>query len=247
MGYRIHHVLLLNLPESDACSSLSSSSRSTSSMDVSLSIFWWLALNDQVNIWNIKSSGSNISGNEYTEFVLFESSESNFSLILSNISVHNFYLTSNFLGEQETVGLNFGGAKDDTLSKSSVNNKHIGKGLHSVVVRAADRDMVDILLCFSFEIFCEIDDFPSWVEIVTSQTGDPRRNGSWKQHELCWRFAVLFDGLKKCINILFEAHIEHGVGFVENEGLKTSEVQVASVHVVKDSTCRADQDINAFS
>ena len=166
MGYRIHHVLLLNLPESDACSSLSSSSRSTSSMDVSLSIFWWLALNDQVNIWNIKSSGSNISGNEYTEFVLFESSESNFSLILGNISVHNFNLACNLLGKQETVGFNFGGAEDDGLSDTSINDKNICQGLHSVVVRATDRDMVDILLSFSFKIFSEINHFPRWIEIV---------------------------------------------------------------------------------
>lgn len=92
--------------------------------------------------------------------------------------MHDFDLTCYFLREQETVGLSFGGAEDDTLSKSSVNNEHISKGLHSVVVRAADRDMVDILLCLTFEIFRKIDHFPSWVEIVTSQTGDPRWNGS---------------------------------------------------------------------
>lgn len=169
---------MLHRPERNARSSSSCSRRSTSSMDVGLGIFWWLNLNDQVNIRNIKPSRSHICCNEYTELVLFKSSESNFSLILSNISVHNFDLTRYFLGEQETVGLNFGGAEDDTLSKSSVNNKHIGKGLHSVVVRAADRDMVDILLCLTFKIFCKIDHFPSWVEIVLSQTSDPRWNGS---------------------------------------------------------------------
>ena len=147
-------------------------------MDIGFRIFWWLNLNDQVNIRNIEPSCSHICCNEYAELVLFKSSESNFSLILSNISVHDFDLTCYFLREQETVGLSFGGAEDDTLSKSSVNNEHISKGLHSVVVRAADRDMVDILLCLTFEIFRKIDHFPSWVEIVTSQTGDPRWNGS---------------------------------------------------------------------
>ena len=59
-------------------------------MDIGFDILRRLKLNDKVNIRDVKSSSSNISGHEYIELSLLESSESHFSLLLSDISMKDF-------------------------------------------------------------------------------------------------------------------------------------------------------------
>lgn len=47
---------MLHGPEGDAGTGFASSGSSSCPMDVGLSIFWWLDLNDQIDIRNIKTS-----------------------------------------------------------------------------------------------------------------------------------------------------------------------------------------------
>lgn len=68
--------LLLQGVESDALTRGSSTCSSTRSVDVSLCFLWWLDLDDEVNIWDVKSSGSNISGYKDIELLFLKSLES---------------------------------------------------------------------------------------------------------------------------------------------------------------------------
>ena len=81
---------MLHGPEGDAGTGFASSGSSSCPMDVGLSIFWWLDLNDQIDIRNIKTSWGNVSSHQDTELLLFESFKSDLSLILRDISVHDF-------------------------------------------------------------------------------------------------------------------------------------------------------------
>ena len=65
-------------------------------------------MDDQINIWDINSSSNNISSDENIEFTLFESLESNFSLVLCDISMNNLNVFVDFLGKKALVGLNLG-------------------------------------------------------------------------------------------------------------------------------------------
>jgi hypothetical protein len=52
----LDHLLVLHGPESDASSGLSCSGSSSRSMDVGFDLFWWLNLDNKINIWDIKTS-----------------------------------------------------------------------------------------------------------------------------------------------------------------------------------------------
>ena len=66
-------------------------------MNVSLNIFWWLNLDNEIDIWNIETSGGNIGCNEDVKLAFFESLEGDFALILSDVTVHDFDVFFNFI------------------------------------------------------------------------------------------------------------------------------------------------------
>lgn len=59
-------------------------------MDVGFSVLWRLDLDHEIDTRDIQPTGSDISSHEYTEFFVFESLEGDFTLVLSDVSVHNF-------------------------------------------------------------------------------------------------------------------------------------------------------------
>ena len=75
--------------ERNTCAAGSCSCSSTTTMNIGLSLFWWLKLNDEVDIWDVKTARGNICGHKYTEFALLKALHSNFALVLSNVTVHD--------------------------------------------------------------------------------------------------------------------------------------------------------------
>ena len=59
--------------------------------------------------------------------------------------------------------------------------------------------------------------------------------------------STFFDGLHDLLDVLLEAKVEHLIGFVEGSELKVSEVEVASVHVIHNSTASSDKDVDSSS
>jgi len=68
-------------------------------MDVSLSILRRLNLDNQVNIWNVQSTGCNISGYENIELTLLKSLKGYLTLILCNVTMHNFDILFDFISQ----------------------------------------------------------------------------------------------------------------------------------------------------
>lgn len=83
--------------ESNASSGFTCSSSSSRSMNVRLSILWWFNLNNEINIFDIKTSGGNICCDQDLKFTLLESLHCDLSLVLSNITMHNFNILLNFV------------------------------------------------------------------------------------------------------------------------------------------------------
>ena len=69
-------------------------------MDISLSIFWWLYLDYQVNRRDIQSSRCDISGDKYAKFLFFKSLQRDLSLVLGNVTVHHFNVFLDFVREE---------------------------------------------------------------------------------------------------------------------------------------------------
>lgn len=59
-------------------------------MDVGLSVFWGFDLDNEINTRDVQSTSSNISSYKHTELFVLESLESDFTLVLSDVSVHDF-------------------------------------------------------------------------------------------------------------------------------------------------------------
>lgn len=72
--------------------SSSCSGSSTRSMDVCIYFFRGLELDDEINLREIETSTGNVCCNKTFEFTLFEGVESDFSLLLSNVSVKDLHL-----------------------------------------------------------------------------------------------------------------------------------------------------------
>lgn len=76
-------------PKSDASTSFACSSRSSGSVNIALNVFWWLHLDDQIDVGDIEASCSDICRNKYTELVFLESLQSDLPLSLSDITMHD--------------------------------------------------------------------------------------------------------------------------------------------------------------
>jgi len=66
-------------------------------VNVSLNIFWWLDLDNKIYIRNIETSGGNIGRNKDVKLAFFKSLEGDFTLILSDVTVHDFDVFFNFI------------------------------------------------------------------------------------------------------------------------------------------------------
>ena len=67
----------------------SSTRRTTTPVNVSLSLFRWLNLNDHFDIGNIETSRCNISSDQDAELALLEALHCDFTLVLGDVSVHD--------------------------------------------------------------------------------------------------------------------------------------------------------------
>lgn len=83
-------------------------------MNVGLSLLGWLDLDDQVNVGDVETTGSYISGDEDSEFAFLEALHGDFTLVLGNVAVHDLDVLLDFVGEEQGVciGLRLGEHND---------------------------------------------------------------------------------------------------------------------------------------
>jgi len=93
-------------------------------MNISLSILRRFNLDDQINIRDIESSRCHISSHENAELALFESLESDLSLILSDVTMHDFDILLNLVREYQLIGISFSLSEDNSLSSFSTIDTH---------------------------------------------------------------------------------------------------------------------------
>lgn len=89
--------LLLKCVECDAFSFTAGTSCSSRSVNICLRFLGRLNLNDQVDAGNVKTTRSDISGDQYAKLLLLEALQSDFSLVLSDVSVHDLDVFLDFL------------------------------------------------------------------------------------------------------------------------------------------------------
>jgi len=95
-------------------------------VDICLSVFWRLNLNNKVNVADVKSSCSNICGNEDLKFAFFESLHGDFSLVLVDISMHYLDVLLDLVSEDKVISVAFCLAEHNCFCTHSVAYQDIG-------------------------------------------------------------------------------------------------------------------------
>ena len=155
---RLDKHLSLARVERDASPTGAGSSRSTASMDVSLGLFGGLQLDYQVDVRDVKTSRSNVSGNENAEFALFKSLHCDLSLVLSDITMHHLYILLDLIGEQKRVSVGFRLGEDDHFPALPVNDKNVCQGGQTVLEGALNRQVLHSMRSFVLQVLCQIYD-----------------------------------------------------------------------------------------
>jgi hypothetical protein len=140
--------LVVGVEEGDAEARSTGSCCSSSSMDVGLGLFWWLDLDDKVNLRDIKSSGRNIGGNEDLELSVLESLDCDLTLILGDTTMHYLDVVVNGFGPHELVSVIFRLCKHNDLSGSAVDSDDFAKCVDSVFPWAFHCDVPHIFSSF---------------------------------------------------------------------------------------------------
>jgi hypothetical protein len=149
-------LLLLDGVESDASTRASSSSGSSWSMDVGLSVFWGFDLDNEINTRDVQSTSSNISSYKHTELFVLESLESDFTLVLSDVSVHDFNVLLDLLWHEEGIGFGLGWCEHNGLA-SAVDNEDVSESSDAVVVGTVNGQVSDCPGCFVLEVWHQVD------------------------------------------------------------------------------------------
>lgn len=239
--------LLLHVPEGDASSLLTGSGGSTGAMDISFDILWGLDLDDQVDVGNVETARCNIGRNEHLELLLLESLESDLTLSLSNIAMHDLEILLDLVGEDQLVGLCLGLTEDNSLAETTVDNENISESLHPVVVRAVDGNVFNVLLRLVLKILCKINSLPVRSQIGIGKVLNPWRSGGREQKELRHLGALLLNCSEDLVDVLLEAHVQHLVRLVEDNSLDLCESQVATVDMVEHATSGANENVDTAS
>jgi hypothetical protein len=97
-------------------------------MDVGLNFLWWLNLNNQVDIWNVEATRRDICSDQNFKFSFFESLHSDLTLILNDVTVHDFDVLLDFISQNKSIGISLGLSKHDGFTCATVANQNISKG-----------------------------------------------------------------------------------------------------------------------
>jgi len=146
-------------------------------MNVSFSVLWRLNLDDQIYILNIKTSRSNICCHKYLELAFFESLHCNFSLILSNITMHHLNILLDLIRQNQRIGILLGLRKHNRLCISTIADQNVSKRRHSILVRALDSQVVHLLRSLVLQVLSQIDHSETFLHILASQAFDPAWDG----------------------------------------------------------------------
>lgn len=145
-------------------------------MNVSLSVFWRLNLDDKVNVWDVEASGGDIGGHEDLELAFLEPLDRHLSLILRYVAMHYFHLLFDFLGQNQLVCILLRLREYDCLGVSSIADKYVSKSCHSIVEGTLYRQVINLPSCLVFEVLSEVHDLESSPHILSCDISYPGWN-----------------------------------------------------------------------
>ena len=145
-------------------------------MNICFGFLGWFDLNDEVDVWDVKASRGDICCHQYSKLTLLEALHSDFSLVLSYVTVHYLDVLLDLVGEKEGIGVSLGLGKDNYLATLAIDNQNVCQGRESVLEGTLDGQMGDIFCRLVLEFYAEVDDSHVTLHVSSSYVADPSRD-----------------------------------------------------------------------
>lgn len=110
---------------------------------------------------------------------------------------------------------------------------------------AFDGQVLDIFCGFIGQVLAKIENSEVLTHVLSGNILDPVGNSCGKKAHLEVVRDRFFNVSQNVLYVLLEAQLEHHVRFVKHDGLETRKVDVASLHVVQNSSSSSNEDVNA--
>lgn len=107
--------------------------------------------------------------------------------------------------------------------------------------------MLHIARRLVLEVLRKINDLEARLHVLTRDATNPTGNGRREQTQLDVVLGRGADGFEDRVDVLLEAELEHLIGLIEHDTLEITEVNVAAVDVVEDTTGGTDEDVNTVT
>ena len=246
-------VVLLSGDESDAGARLAGSTGSAGPVDVRVDVVRRRQLDDEVDEGDVESSGCHIGGNHALYLSLSEGLEDDLSLFLRDVSMEHIGVHLEVSVELDVVGLGLLIGEDDCLAVgSSVDTDDVSDGRDLLVLGLEDNlEVLDCARGSTLESCKHVDSLVVALHVLGGDSSDPLGDCGREEEDLDVPSGSLI-GLEVCadllvdqLDVLLEALIEHLVRLVQDEGLEVSQLELASLLEVLDTSWSADYDFDS--
>lgn len=167
--------------ERNARSRSTSSSSTSRPVNVGLSFFGGLQLDNQVDVGDVETARGDISGDQNAEFAFFEALHGDFTLVLGNVSVHDLNVKLDLLGKKQRVSISFRLREHNRLALLSVNHKQVTQRLKAILKGTVDGQMLHISCSFVLQVHRKIHDSYFALHVSLGHIAHPSGDRSGKQ------------------------------------------------------------------
>ena len=169
----LHEHLGLARVKSDASAASTCTSRATTSMNVGLSLLGWLNLDDQVHVGDVKTTRGDISGDKDAELAFLEALHRYLTLVLSNVTVHDFDVLLDLVRQEQRVGISLRLSEDNDLATLSINDQDVSKRGQTVLEWALNSQMLHVPCRLVLELDSQVNDAHILVHVSGGDVSHP--------------------------------------------------------------------------
>lgn len=226
--------------EAQAGAATVGSARASDAMNVLFDVARKVVVHDVRDVLDVDAAAGDVGGNENADLSAFDVGQRLLSVALLAISVDALAVdAAEHKVAAQAVRAVLLAAEDDGL---------VGR-LH--LLREAEDPVVLLLLVHELDDLCHgvsggqvqtaDDDLERVVHVAGCQSADASRPGSRRHH----RLSVRADVKQQFADLRLEAHVEHAVGFVQNQVGDRLNLDVTSGDQIIQATRRGDDDFNS--
>ena len=192
----------------------------------------------QVQAVHVQAAGRHVGGHQNLGPALLHAVDGQLAVLLVLVAVqHEHFVLGGHQLAVQTVGLHLGVGEDDRLVVGLVGQQPVHQTLFVVVVVGGDDLLTGAFVELANAVELQVQRIAQHAANHFAQAGTA--GGGGEQHGLLTVAALT----GQTLHVLGKAHVEHAVGFVEDQHFNVIQFQVAGVQLFEHPPRGADQDV----